>query len=291
MWERPLVRISLSRSVLLRRALQARWEGPPLRTSALILRRQLTITAITQFITCLAPRRLSTGTMDTWTVPDDAEFSGPPGPRTSARVDADHAAFVGKHVGENRSVVSETSGLGFDREMHDWLVNKGVLPATPSAQTGTPAPAWPVTPVPDSPPEPEAELPSSSTQNSQIPTLQAAAYIGTLVASSTAIDASAITDQVVELLGVVPSDQISRRTVYRMTVAAIATERSVQQRLAEMTQVSAVLDPTGGFAIANILVDIAARRSRPYPVSDEPIMVEVRPSLNCPINCSILSEH
>ena len=80
-------------------------------------------------------------------------------------------------------------------------------------------------------------------------------------------------------LGFGDDDLVSRQTVCCMTVSAIVTEGRIQQRLAEMMSIAAVMDPTGGFAIANVLVDIAARQNRPTPISDELATLDATPSV------------
>lgn len=100
-------------------------------------------------------------------------------------------------------------------------------------------------------------------------TLTAATHMALLVRGCTSLDATALADQTAIRLGLPVSDRPSWDALYRMAVTSIVVERHLQVRLGEILAASTV-DPSGGLAIASVLVDMLARQRRPWDLGELP---------------------
>ena len=100
-------------------------------------------------------------------------------------------------------------------------------------------------------------------------TLTAANHMALLVRGCSSMDATALADQTAIRLGLPASDRPSWDALYRMAVTSIVVERHLQARLGELLAASTV-DPSGGLAIASVLVEMQARQRRPWDLGELP---------------------
>lgn len=177
-------------------------------------------------------------------------------------------------VGVNPAVdgqVTETPTIPDHQAFHAWLQQWGLADPTPPAARATTLEPDRVHHVGVQTTDPRIIAPGEFiTYRQSFSTFRAATFIGTILTSSTSLDAVAIADRAAAWLGLARDDQPAWDAIYRMAVMAVVAERHLRLRLGEMMAVTARIDPSGALSIAGVLNELALRQSRPWDMSDLP---------------------
>jgi hypothetical protein len=158
-----------------------------------------------------------------------------------------------------------------DEAFHAWLQQRGLTDSmSPTACAATPEPDR-FHHVGVQTTDPRIIAPGEYiTYRQSFSTFRAATFIGTILTSSTSLDAVAIADRAAAWLGLAHDDQLAWDAVYRMVVMAVVTERHLRLHLSEMMAATTRIDLSGTLSISGVLNELALRQSRQWDMNDLP---------------------